>query len=61
MVEKPLPEPGQTWIRRKTGERFEVWAVSPRWVVVYPLRAGNRRPVDVIAHNFGQEFEPEAT
>jgi hypothetical protein len=53
------PEPGETWIRRKTGERFEVWGVSARWVDLYPHRPGNRRPIDVITHNFLQEFEPE--
>lgn len=57
MSELRLPEPGESWTKRKTGERFEVWAVYPRWVVVYPERAGNRRPVHVITHNFLQEFE----
>jgi hypothetical protein len=57
--DKRLPEPGETWVRRKTGERFEVWDAFPRWVIVYPHRAGNRRPVHVITHNFFQEFEPE--
>jgi hypothetical protein len=52
------PEPREIWIKRKTGERFEVWSVFERWVIVYPERSGNRRPVHVITHNFLQEFLP---
>jgi hypothetical protein len=57
--ERELPEPHTIWVKRKTGEHFEIWGAGPRWVTVYPLRPGNRRPVDVITHNFFQEFVPE--
>jgi hypothetical protein len=53
-----MPEPGEIWQRRKTGELFEVWSVYERWVVVYADRPGNRRPVHVITHNFLQGFVP---
>jgi hypothetical protein len=52
------PEPREIWVKRKTGERFEVWNVFERWVIVYPERGGNRRPIHVITHNFLQEFQP---
>jgi hypothetical protein len=52
------PEPREIWVKRKTGERFEVRSVFERWVIVYPERSGNRRPVHVITHNFPQEFLP---
>jgi hypothetical protein len=58
MADRPLLAEGEIWTQRKTGERFEVWSAFPRWVIVYPLRAGNRRPVHVITHNFFQEFIP---
>lgn len=50
MPDQPLPESGEIWIKRKTGERFEVWSSYPRWVIVYPLRDGNRRSVHVITN-----------
>jgi hypothetical protein len=56
VTDRELPEEGEIWEKRKTGERFEVWDTSPRWVTIYPLRAGNRRAVDVITHNFFQEY-----
>jgi hypothetical protein len=52
------PERGEIWIKRQTSERVEVWTVNQRWVTIYPQRSGNRRPVDVITHNFLQEFLP---
>lgn len=55
-----MPAKGEVWVKRKTGERFEVWATGPRWITVYPLRGGNRRPVDVVTHNFFQEYVPAA-
>jgi hypothetical protein len=58
VADRELPEAGTVWTQRKTGERFEVWDSFPRWVIVYPLRPGNRRPVHVITHNFFQEFVP---
>lgn len=52
------PDPREIWIKRKTGERFEVWSVFERWVIVYPEHGGNRRPVHVITHNFLQGSGP---
>jgi hypothetical protein len=60
MPDQPLPEYGEIWVKRKTGERFEVWSSHPRWVIVHPLRDGNRRPVHVITNNFFQEFVRDA-
>lgn len=60
MPERELPQPGEVWVKRKTGERFEVWSSFPRWVIVYPLREGNRRQVHVITNNFLQEYVAEA-
>jgi hypothetical protein len=56
MTDRPLPSEGEIWTRRKTGEQFEVWGAYPRWVIVHPLRGGNRRTLHVITHNFFQEF-----
>jgi hypothetical protein len=36
------PERGEIWVKRKTGERFEVWSVHDRWVIVYPERSGKQ-------------------
>ena len=52
MPEREMPERGEVWVKRKSGERFEVWAAYPRWIVVYPLLDGNRRPIHVITNNF---------
>ena len=52
------PQPREIWVKRKTGERFEVWSAFERWVIIYPERSGNRRHVHVITHNFLQEFQP---
>jgi hypothetical protein len=59
MPDRPLPESGEIWIKRKTGERFEVQSSYPRSVVAYPLQAGNRRPIHVITNNCFQEFVPD--
>lgn len=51
---------GEVWVKRKSGERFEVWAAYPRWIVVYPLLDQNRRPIHVITNNFFQEYVLDA-
>jgi len=60
MPEREMPERGEVWVKRKSGERFEVWAAYPRWIVVYPLLDGNRRPIHVITNNFFQEYVLDA-
>ncbi|MDA0164112.1 hypothetical protein OM076_27815 [Solirubrobacter ginsenosidimutans] len=59
MNEDALPEPGEVWVKRKTGERYEVMYAFPKMVGLRPLRADRTRPVQFRPNNLFQEYSPE--
>jgi hypothetical protein len=60
VTEVPLPDAGEVWIKRKTGERFEVMWAFPKMVGLRPLREDRTRPIQLRPNNLFQEYEPES-
>ena len=60
MDERPLPQEGEVWVKRQTGDRFEVMYAYPKMVGLRPLRPDRTRPVQMRPNNIFQEYVPEA-
>jgi hypothetical protein len=48
------------WIKRNTGEGYEVTYAFPKMVGLRPLRADRTRPVQLGPNNLFQEYEAES-